>query len=61
MQIRCCKNCVAPKRHLGCHIDCEEYLKEKAENEEISLKIKQERILDQLEIYRSRNKSERRK
>lgn len=26
-----CRNCVAPKRHPGCHANCPEYLQEKAE------------------------------
>ena len=25
MSIKCCKNCVAPKRHPGCHSTCQEY------------------------------------
>ena len=29
-----CKNCVPPKRHLGCHSTCEEYIKQKAEHDE---------------------------
>ena len=28
--INCCKYCVAPKRHIGCHAECQEYLEEKA-------------------------------
>ena len=31
--IICCKNCVAPKRHPGCHGHCPEYLSEKTEYE----------------------------
>ena len=31
MAINCCKGCVAPKRYPGCHGQCPEYLKEKAE------------------------------
>ena len=31
--IMCCKECVAPKRHPGCHGTCEEYLAEKARYE----------------------------
>lgn len=27
----CCKDCVAPKRHVGCHADCQEYIDEKKE------------------------------
>ena len=33
MAITCCKNCVPPQRHPGCHGTCEQYLKEKAEYE----------------------------
>lgn len=28
--IKCCKDCVAPKRHPGCHGHCPEYTAEKA-------------------------------
>lgn len=31
--IECCRNCVAPKRHPGCHGHCSEYIKEKTEYE----------------------------
>ena len=31
--IRSCNGCVAPKRHPGCHATCEDYLKEKAQDE----------------------------
>lgn len=31
--ITCCKDCVEPKRHVGCHSDCPEYLAEYAANE----------------------------
>lgn len=30
MIITCCKRCEAPKRHLGCHSTCQEYLAERA-------------------------------
>ena len=33
MAIKCCKDCVPPTRHPGCHGTCEQYLKEKAEYE----------------------------
>ena len=33
MSISCCKNCVAPKRHSGCHSNCEDYKKAKEDNE----------------------------
>lgn len=29
MGIKCCKNCVPPKRHPGCWGTCPEYIKEK--------------------------------
>ena len=33
--IECCKSCVAPKRHIGCHAVCPEYIAEKTAYEEI--------------------------
>lgn len=30
--IRCCKNCVPPKRHTCCHDHCKEYIAEKEQN-----------------------------
>ena len=30
MAINCCRYCVAPKRHPGCHGHCAEYIVEKA-------------------------------
>lgn len=29
--IKCCRYCVPPKRHPGCHSKCPDYLKERAE------------------------------
>lgn len=31
MAIRCCKDCVPPKRFVGCHSTCPDYLREKEE------------------------------
>jgi hypothetical protein len=31
--MKSCKDCVAPKRHLGCHAHCPDYIEEKKENE----------------------------
>jgi hypothetical protein len=31
--IWCCKECVAPKRHPGCHDRCPEYIEQKAIHE----------------------------
>lgn len=28
-RITCCKDCVAPKRHPGCHDTCKEYFEQK--------------------------------
>ena len=33
MPIRCCNGCVAPKRHVGCHGTCPDYIREKAEHD----------------------------
>lgn len=30
--MKCCKDCIAPKRHLGCHATCEDYAKAKEED-----------------------------
>lgn len=30
---KCCHKCVAPKRHPGCHADCPDYAKDKADYE----------------------------
>ena len=32
--IKCCKDCVAPKRHIGCHSVCPEYIGERAAYDE---------------------------
>lgn len=40
MAIKCCKNCVPPQRHPGCHSTCPDYIREKAEWEEEKAKIK---------------------
>ena len=31
LSIHCCKYCVAPKRHQGCHATCKEYNEEKVQ------------------------------
>lgn len=33
MAIKCCQNCVAPKRHTACWGHCPEYLAEKEQDE----------------------------
>lgn len=32
-RITCCKGCVPPKRHIGCHQYCEEYIEQKVKLE----------------------------
>ena len=39
----CCRDCVAPKRHIGCHSNCKEYLDDKAKAAEIQKKKDAER------------------
>lgn len=46
ISIKCCKNCVAPKRHLGCHGNCPEYLAEKAAHDESRKKVIQKREIE---------------
>ena len=45
-KISCCKDCIPPKRHPGCHSTCEEYQKERKELDEYN---KQQRI-DKLKV-----------
>lgn len=42
MKIKCCKDCVAPKRYPGCHSVCPEYIHEKALWEEEKKIIREE-------------------
>lgn len=41
--VKCCKDCVAPKRHPGCHDTCKEYNDEKQRQEARKQKRKDER------------------
>lgn len=43
MGIKCCKDCVAPKRHTGCHENCSEYLYEKKLHDERRQAISEKR------------------
>ena len=38
--IKCCKSCVAPKRHTGCHAACPEYRQEKESNDKLNAEIR---------------------
>lgn len=44
--ITCCKDCVAPKRHIGCHSTCKDYISEKAADAERKAKEETARKLD---------------
>ena len=44
--IKCCKNCVAPKRHSGCHANCKEYIEEKKHDQELKDQYKKNHIID---------------
>lgn len=48
MAIRCCKDCVKPKRYPGCHDHCQEYQAEKAE---LDTKMKEERMRHPYSVY----------
>ena len=49
-----CKNCVAPKRHPGCHGSCPEYLADKAEHDRLKAKHDKENRVN-IDICVSRN------
>jgi hypothetical protein len=55
MAIKCCKDCVAPKRHLGCHGSCAEYIAEKAEYDRLKEIYEKDRKISN-DIYASRSK-----
>ena len=42
MGISCCYGCEKPKRHVGCHSTCPEYLEQHKANEELKKKIRNE-------------------
>lgn len=54
MAIKCCKGCVAPKRHTACWGHCPEYQKEKAEYDERKAVEDKKRRTDQA-IYHQRS------
>ena len=51
--ITCCKGCVAPKRHPGCHSSCPEYLAQKAEYDRLKAENDRKKSID-ANIYNSR-------
>ncbi len=59
--IKCCKSCVAPKRHPGCHGHCPEYRAERAVYEAVKAEAdKRKAIRDGLDaqtiagVYRAK-------
>nr|DAN18125.1 MAG TPA: hypothetical protein [Caudoviricetes sp.] len=52
MIITCCKRCEAPKRHLGCHSACQEYLAERAREDWAAKARRAEHSADEYEITR---------
>lgn len=54
--IKCCKGCVAPKRYIGCHSECPEYLMEKKLWDEQKKVISEKRQVDN-DLYEQRFKS----
>ena len=54
MAIRCCKGCVAPKRHTACWSHCPEYIAEKAEHERRKAQYDRERKISNA-IYGTRS------
>lgn len=58
MKIKCCKDCIAPKRYPGCHDVCPEYIHEKALWEEEKKIIREEHRIRR-ELYEQRSKGVR--
>ena len=54
--IKCCKGCVAPKRHTACWGHCPEYLEEKAEYEARKAIADREKYISQ-EIYSQKSQA----
>ena len=44
--ICCCKGCVAPKRHPGCHGECMEYIEQKAEYDRLKSVANQRKAIE---------------
>lgn len=52
MIITCCRRCEAPKRHLGCHGSCPEYLAERAREDRAAKAKQAEYGVNEYEITR---------
>ena len=48
-KINCCKDCIPPKRHPGCHGSCPEYLQERADLDKYKREKRKERIVKEYE------------
>lgn len=57
-KIKCCRYCIAPKRHVGCHGECVEYLEERKALDELSQGAYEKRRIAQ-NIYEQRSESVR--
>lgn len=55
-----CRYCVAPKRHIGCHGKCQEYIDWKAEWDAFQKEQKRERLIDR-QVVDDLNKNLRRR
>ena len=54
MAIKCCHNCVAPKRHTACWGHCPEYLAEKEQYEkQKELDTKQRKVNNEIYLQRT--------
>lgn len=53
-KIKCCKDCVPPKRCKDCHSTCKEYLTERAELDKTNAKIRKENSQDMLSYVREK-------
>lgn len=63
--VECCKDCVPPKRHVGCHSTCETYLEAKRKYDEEMKVIRERKRLEsdivstQVQSYYRRMKRKR--
>lgn len=56
----CCKFCVAPKRHPGCHSTCKEYKIQREELDTLNEKIRKEKniyfAVNELNSFRTKTR-----
>ena len=45
MKIECCANCIVPKRHIGCHGTCPDYIEQSARIRELNEEIHKKKML----------------